>query len=299
MWDVIIVGGGPAGLSAALVLGRCRRKVLLCDAGKPRNAKSAAMHGFLSRDGIAPAEFLGICREQLGQYPGVELHWGEVTSAEKIDGLFHVVVEDEFTAQADKLLLATGIEDVLPEIPGFQQFYGKTIHHCPYCDGWEHRDQSLGVFGGGPREAELAIELINWSKDLVVFSNGPAPAKVKEQLAMHRILLEEAPVGGCEGQGERLRGVRLLDGRFLERQALFFYPQQRQRSELAKGLGCRFTTDETIECSEGTQTSVPGLYVAGNASRGLQLAIIAAAEGTHAAFSINEALASEPRRALV
>lgn len=299
MLDAIIVGAGPAGLSAALILGRCRRRVLVCDAGKQRNRTSAAMHSFLSRDGLPPLEFLRICRMQLRRYPCVELRFGEVTRAERVDGVFHVVVDDNFSACSRKLLLATGIVDVLPSIEGFEQFYGKTIHHCPYCDGWEHKDKAVGILGGGQRERQLAVELLNWSDDLIIFSNGPAPAGLREELFSIGVELEEAPVSRLEGEGERLQGVRLSDDRLIAREGLFFFPVQRQRSPLAEQLGCRFDSSEAIECMQGTQTTIPGLYAAGNASVGLQLAIIAAAEGAQAAYSINEALSSEPGESLL
>src|SRR4051794_34923890 len=149
MLDVIVVGAGPAGLSAALILGRCRRRVLVCDTGRPRNAASHAMHGFLSRDGMAPLEFLTIARDQLRRYDTVELWDIEVTAAECREGRFHVTLANGTTLEARKLQIATGVADNVPDLPGFHELYGRSVFHCPYCDGWEVRDGGLAVYGRG------------------------------------------------------------------------------------------------------------------------------------------------------
>ncbi len=292
MLDVIIVGGGPAGLSAALVLGRCRRNVLVCDSGKPRNAPSRAMHGFLSRDGISPAEFIEISRGQLQTYPNVELRSGEITEVVHEKPHFLVTMPDGRREATRTVLLATGITDEWPEIEGFDQFHGRTVHHCPYCDGWENRDGPLAVYGRKTAQAELAIELLCWSRDVILCTDGPPEfdgdmAAKLDRLNIRRI---ETKVAALEGEGDTLRGVRFADGAFLERQALFVTSTQRQTGNLAKTLGCEMDAEGAIKCGEGTSTCVPGLFVAGNASWGLQLVIIAAAEGTQAAFTINQAL---------
>jgi thioredoxin reductase len=291
-YDAIIVGGGPAGLSAALVLGRCRRNVLVCDAGHPRNERSRAMHGYLSRDGIAPSEFAAICRDQLGIYPNVEMRAVEVTSARHEGGLFKLELRDGTAESARTLLLATGIVDELPKIPGFEQIYGRSAHHCPYCDGWERRDQPLAVLGAMSDEVELAIELLQWSKDVILCTNGAAELgpEQRKELARRGIRVVEDEIEALEADGDALRGIRFRSGGFLTRSAVFFSPAQRQRSSLGEQLGCEFCDDHSIQCGENTETCIPGLYAAGNASRGLQLVILAAAEGTQAAFAINEAL---------
>lgn len=290
--DAIIVGGGPAGLSAALVLGRCRRDVVVFDTRQPRNAATGTMHGFLSRDGIAPGEFLQISREQLARYPGVQVHIEEVVAATRQQDAFTVRLRNGSEVRARLVLLATGLVDQLPDLPGVRQFYGQSVHHCPYCDGWERRDQALAVHGGRTASAELAIELRLWSRDLVICSDGPPEwtATDGERLARLGIGVREEPIAALEGEGGDMRGIRFADGTFLERQALFFSPFQWQHSPLAQSLGCRFNPEGLIECGTDTGTGVAGLYVAGNASHGLQLVIMAAAEGTQAAFSMNQAL---------
>ena len=214
MYDVIIIGGGPAGLSAALVLGRCRRKVLVCDTGKPRNAASHAMHGFLSRDGIPPWEFLQIAREQLRPYDTVELRDVEATAAECRESRFHVTLADGQVHQSRKLLVATGVKDNLPEIPGFQELYGKSVFHCPYCDGWEVRDQPLAIYGRGDRGLGLSLELTGWSRDLVLCTDGPAEIAPDDLARLDRngIRVRDERVVRLEGQ-DRLERVDLRDRR--------------------------------------------------------------------------------------
>lgn len=291
--DVIIVGGGPAGLSAALVLGRCRRRAIVFDAGHPRNEASHAMHGYLSRDGIAPAEFLKISREQLVPYDTIELRHVKVVDVERAGSGFTAIVEGGERISARMLLLATGLVDELPEIEGFRQFYGVTVHTCPYCDGWEHRDQPLAVLGCNKDAADLALELLLWSKDVILCTNGALECSrdVLDPMERNGVRIIEAPIARLEGTGDKLERIRFRDGAELSRTALFFSPGQHQRSHLAEQLGCEFCEDDgCVQCGENAATCVPGVYAAGNASRGVQLVIAAAAEGMQAAFAINTAL---------
>ena len=291
--DAIIIGGGPAGLSAALVLGRCLRRVLVCDAGHPRNEAARIFNGFLSRDGSNPAEFLQICRDQLRRYKTIEFRQVKVTDVERGDRRFTAILETGERVAGRMLLLATGLIDELPKIENFEQFYGSTVHSCPYCDGWECRDQPIAVTGGNQDSVELAIELLLWSKDLVLCTNGPLTCdrKTLETLSRLAIRIIETPISRLEGNGDKLEGIRFTDGKFLPRSALFFSPGQHQRSHLAEQLGCEFCEDNNcIQCGENAATNIPGLYAAGNASRGVQLVIAAAAEGMQAAFAINNAL---------
>lgn len=291
--DVVVVGGGPAGLSAALVLGRCLRKVLVCDAGNPRNAAARTFNGYLSRDGSSPAEFRQICRDQLARYETVELRAATVARAERSDGNFTITLETGERVDSRMLLIASGLVDELPQLEGLKQFYGKSAHSCPYCDGWEHRGELVAVAGGNQEAADLAIELLLWSKDVVLCANGPlrCDAKARRQMQRGGIRVIESPITRLEGKRDALEGVRFDDGSVLPRTALFFSPGQHQRSPLAEQLGCKFCKEDgCIQCDDNAATNIPGLYAAGNASRGVQLVIAAAAEGTLAAVAMNNAL---------
>lgn len=247
-WDVVIVGAGPAGLSAALVLGRARRKVLLCDRGTPRNW-ARKMHSFITRDGVDPREFRARAHQELSRYPSVAFRKARVTSAARAtSGGFHVTLQGRSKVWTRKLLLATGVFDILPPLQGIERCYGSSVFQCPYCDGWEVRDQPVAIYGKRQRGFEMARQLQS-----IVFRNG-----------------DELP-----------------------RSALFFDTPSHEQSDLAQLLGCEFTRSGGIKCGEYEATSVPGVFAAGNIIRDVQLVIVAAAEGTRAAFGINRALTRE------
>jgi thioredoxin reductase len=294
-YDCIVVGAGPAGLSGALMLGRCRRTVLVCDAGEPRNAQSAGLHGYLTRDGMQPGEFLRLARQDLARYPTVEFHRGEVVEARRTSGGYTVVCDDGLQLSARKLLLATGVVDEIPEIEGLQELYGRSVHHCPYCDAWEWRDQPLAVYGRAEPGTVLALALTVWSDDVVLCTDGPAGLSVKEaeQLDQAGIEVRDDPVVRLEGHDGQLERVVFAGGEPLPRRALFFCSGQHQRSPLAAQLGARFNAKGTVDTGSCEVTNVPGLYVAGDASKDAQFVIVAAAEGTEAGMAINRALLQE------
>lgn len=298
MYDVIIIGGGPAGLSAGLILGRCRRRVLICDAGRPRNAAARALHGFLSRDGTSPLELLQIARQQLREYPNVELINAEAIDARQCDGGFEIALADAEWHGCRLLLLATGVVDELPPIKGIDDFYGRSVFHCPYCDGWEWRDQPLAIYGRGRHGTGLALELAPFSRDLVLCTDGPLQLSREDhnRLLQHDIAVREERIDRLEGTGGMLESIVFASGRRISRRALFFSTSFRQSSQLPRKLGCDLTEKDVVPTGTYETTSVPGLYVAGDAAREVQLAIIAAAEGAKAAFSINTALLKEGLR---
>lgn len=294
-FDVIIIGAGPAGLNGALVLGRCRRRVLLCDAGQPRNAASHGLHNYLTRDGINPAEFLRIGREELKSYKTVELRQIEVTDARLLDHGFEVTLSNGERAVARKLLIATGVVDQIPKLEGIASFYGRSVFHCPYCDGWEMRDQPLAVYGKGENGLGLTLELILWSRDLVLCTDGPAELSAEDlaRLAQHNIPVREEPILRLEGNDGMLNQIVFVRGNAIQRRGMFFSTGQRQASELPKKLGCEFTEQGCVATGEYEATNVPGLYVAGDASRLVQFVIVAASEGAQAAVAINKELMKE------
>ena len=299
VFDVVIVGGGPAGLSAGLVLGRARRRVLICDAGHPRNAPSHSLHGYLTRDGIEPGELLRIGREQLQQYETVELRQSEVTDARRLvdnsSDNFEITLNSREKLTSRKLLLATGVVDELPEIEGFLEFYGTSVFHCPYCDGWEMRDQPLAVYGQGENGAGLAIELLFWSRNLVLCTDGPAQlsAEDRKRLDHHSISINERKIARLDGEAGLLQRIVFTNGESLSVTGMFFSTGQRQGSDLPRRLGCKFTEQGCVRTYDYEMTDVPGVYVAGDASRFVQFAIVAASEGALAAVAINKELMKE------
>lgn len=293
-YDVIIVGGGPAGLSAALLLGRCRRRVLVCDDGNPRNAPAHASHGFFTRDGTPPAELLRLGREQLAPY-GVEIWNAHVAEARCANGGFEVVIEEGATLRCRRLLLATGVVDELPRIEGIEPLYGRSVWHCPYCDGWEARDQPLAAYGRGHDGVELAVGLKTWSDDIILFTDGGHPPTREERdlLQCEGVRWHSGRIARLEGTEGQLERVVLASGESIPRRGLFFHTQPRQRSLLAQKLGCTFTRRGAVKTRKLEDTGVPGLYVAGDASRDVQFVIVAAAEGAKAALAINKSLRIE------
>lgn len=294
-YDCIIVGGGPAGLSGALLLGRCRRSVLVCDAGEPRNARSAAVHGYLTRDGIEPGELIRLAQDEVRRYPTVEFHRGRVEDVKRTSGGFTVICAGGLRLSARKLLLATGVVDELPEIDGLRELYGRSVHHCPYCDAWEWRNQPIAVYGRGEAGSALALGLTAWTDDLVLCTDGPSGLSEDEEesLAQAGIEVREDPVVRLEGEDGLLKRVVLAAGEPLDRRALFFATGQHQRSDLAARLGGRFTAEGAVDTGSCEATNVPGLFVAGDSSREAQFVIVAAAEGAQAGMAINKALVKD------
>lgn len=295
MFDVIIVGAGPAGLSAALVLGRARRRVLVCDAGRQRNRMSHGLHCYLTRDCIDPGEFLRIGREQLRPYQTVELRQNEVIDASRLTDDFEITLNSGDRLTSRKLLLATGIVDELPRIEGLSQFYGTSVFHCPYCDGWEMRDQPLAIYGRGENSLGLALELTFWSRDLVLCTDGPAQLSDDElqRLVRHDISLNEKKIARLEGAAGILQRVVFANEESIAVRGIFFSTSQEQASELPRKLGCKFTEQNCVRTYDYEKTDVPGLYVAGDATRFVQFAIVAASEGALAAVAINKELMKE------
>jgi thioredoxin reductase len=283
-------------LSAALVLGRCRRRVVVVDDGRPRNAASEALHGFLTRDGIAPAELLRIGRAQLAPYASVRIVDGQVTDARRVDDGFVLDVDGAAFVVAPTLLLATGVRDRLPEVEGFETYYGRGVYHCPYCDGWELRERPLAAYGPGAQAARLAVALTPWSADVALCTDGADELgdDDRRDLAAHGIPVYTQPVFRLEGDAERLSAVRFADGSSLRRAALFFALGVSPRCGLAARLGCPVTEERGAETEKLARTAVPGLFVAGDASRDVALAIVAAAEGAEAAVAMNKLLLRSP-----
>ncbi len=295
LWDVVIAGAGPAGLSAALVLGRARRRVLLCDTGTPRSWASKEMHGFLTRDCIAPETFRSLAHQDLARYSNVVFRRAEVTGAmRRSDGHFSVSVGAR-RVRSRKLLIAAGVFDHLPAIDGIDRFFGTSVFQCPYCDGWEMRDAPVAVYGKRRRGYEMARAMTAWSRDIVLCADGAAMLSEAQRthLQLNRIAICEERIERLDGTRRQLREIVFRDGGRLKRSALFFDTPASGQSKLAESVGCQFDRHGGIKCGAYEATSVPGVFAAGNIIKDVQLAIVAAAEGTRAAFGINRALTQE------
>lgn len=294
MHDVIVIGGGSAGLSAALVLGRSRRRTLVLDGGPPRNAPSPAAHSVFTRDGTPPAEILATARAQLAPYASVEIRAVAATSVRRDGAGFVVGLGDGGEARARRLLLATGVRDDLPPIEGLAALWGRGVLHCPYCHGWEVRDEPLALRARGAQAMDLGPLLLQWSRDLVLCTDGPSELSPAElaALARHGVRVIETPIRRLEGAAG-LERIVFTDGHVEPRRALFLKPPQAVASDLPAALGCGMTEAGHIAVGVDYQTSVPGVYAAGDAASPFQQVVVAAAAGALAAIMLNRDLAQE------
>ncbi|MDB6042493.1 MAG: FAD-dependent pyridine nucleotide-disulfide oxidoreductase [Gammaproteobacteria bacterium] len=294
-WDVVIVGAGPAGLSAALVLGRACRQVLVCDNGTPRSRASKAIYAFVTRDGTPPAAFRRAAHQELRRYSNVARISAHVRRAKRLrDGRFEVQLGQR-NVTCRKLLIATGVVDQLPQIAGIEKFFGTSVFQCPYCDGWEIRGAPVAVYGKARRGFEIARAMTAWTDDLALCTDGPAALSHSDKLTLRRnkIRLYEEPLTRLRGIKGKLQQIEFRDGSILPRTAMFFDTACTGRSQLAVSLGCEFNRRGGIRCGQYEATSVPGVFVAGNIIKDVQLSIVAAAEGARAAFGINRSLTRE------
>ena len=297
LFDVLIVGGGPAGLSAALTLTRAMRNVLLCTKGKTRNAWSDEMHGYLTRDGISPQEFLQLGFQEIRKY-GARIEETEIVKAERCADHFEVCTEDGRTLRAKKLLITTGVCDKLPKIEGFERYYGSSIHHCPYCDGWEHRGERIAVYAQGGGAASVPYVLQGWSDKVTLCTDGATVLNAfdRDLLACNNVAVTEKKIARVEGNGKQVQRLVFDDGTTLPCDTIFFSTGSEPRSNLPHQLGCKLTKKGNVKTDKFQQTNVGGLYVAGDAARDMQLVIVAAAEGAKAAVAINMALQEEAKK---
>jgi thioredoxin reductase len=296
-YDVVVIGGGAAGLSAALVLSRARRTVLVVDGGTPRNGPAAHLHGFLSRDGLPPSELLAVGRDEVTGYGGHVVD-GAVTELVLFDPAdFQLLLSDGQLVAARRVLVATGLRDELPDIPGLRDRWARDVLHCPYCHGYEVRDQQIGVLGGSPEAVRYAHVVRQWTEDLVYFTSSEVlTAADRAALAARAIAIVEGTVARVLVEGDHLSGVEMDDGRVVPRDALFVPPRFVPNSDLLVGLGCELGEDGWVLTGANGQTSVPGAWVAGNVANPRAQLITAAGEGSAAAIAINADLVDEDVR---
>lgn len=298
MIDVVVVGAGPGGLSAALCLARVGRQVLVLDGGPWRSMSSDAIHTFFSRDGSSPAEIRTSALSQLRKYPTAKVEQAFADSAKGEPGNFDVTLSNGERVQARRLLLATGVEDILPDIPGLQERWGQSVVHCPYCHGWERIGLSLAVLALDDWAVHQATHVRRFSDDVVLCTNG-ALTLSDDQLAQLRdrgVTVRQEPLARLEGPGTSLERLVFTEGEPLECQGLFCHAPTRQRSGLAAELGCRMLPGGSVEINEMGQTSQPGVYAIGDMAQTAtnpfpaQQVVVAAGAGVMAAIVIDQEL---------
>ncbi len=304
-YDVVVIGGGAAGLEGALMLARARRSVLVIDAGDPRNAPAAGVHGFLSRDGVPPTELTGIGRNEVRRYGG-RIVEGTVADARRVEDGFTVTITGDRVVRARRLLVTTGLVDELPDVPGVRERWGRDVLHCPYCHGWEIADQPVGVLATGPMSVHQALMFRQWTDDVVLFRHtGPEPtAEQLEQLEARGVPVVEGVVDSLVIDDDRLTGVRLADGTVVERAALVVAPRFVARVDALASLGL----ETEIEPMSGGQfvpadwsglTKVPGVWVAGNVTD-IKAQVLGAAAGAALATTAlnNDLIVEDTNRAV-
>jgi thioredoxin reductase len=306
-YDVVVIGGGAAGLSGALALSRARRSVLVVDDGTPRNARAGHVHNYLGREGATPAELLASGRAEVAGYGG-RFRDGRATSAERTDDGFGVVLSDGGSVSARRLLVTTGLVDELPDVPGVAELFGSDVLHCPYCHGWEVRDQPVGVLGG-PFGVHQALMWRQWTADVTLFQHTGPPLTddEREQLAARAIAVVTGVVAGLETSDGRLTGVRLVGGEVVPRRAMVVSPRFAGRGGVLAALGLEAVPQEmnghvvgsAVPADPMGATAVPGVWVAGNVADLRAQVIASAAAGLTAAAALNADLIAEDTRAAV
>lgn len=295
IFDVAIIGGSYAGLSAAMALGRARRRVIIIDSGKPCNRQTPHSHNLITQDGKTPAEISALAREQVLAYPTVQLHNGRVATAAGQDGAFTVGTAEGNLFQAKKLIFATGITDLMPDIPGFAECWGISAIHCPYCHGYEYSDAATGVLINGEMAMEYVRMIRNWTTDLTLYTNGPAllDSAARERMTGFGTQIVETPIAALEHRNGYLHRVRLSDGSARDISALYHRPAFVQHSSLPAELGCQINAQGYIQVDESQKTTVAGIYAAGDNSGAFRGLTGAMAAGTVAGARLNHELIQE------
>nr|WP_295922520.1 NAD(P)/FAD-dependent oxidoreductase [uncultured Dyadobacter sp.] len=294
-FDIAIIGGSYAGLSAAMALGRARRNVVIIDSGKPCNRQTPHSHNLITHDGKTPAEISALAREQVLAYPTVRMHAGLVTQVSGADGAFVVTTDEGQVLQAKKLIFATGIRDVMPEIPGFAECWGISAIHCPYCHGYEYSDARTGVLINGEMALEYLKMIRNWTAHLTLYTNGPATFDDVARAKMHAFGAEivEQPIASLDHENGYLKTIRLTDGTTRDITALYHRPAFVQHTLLPEQLGCELNPQGFIKVDEAQKTTVAGIYAAGDNSGALRGLTSVMAAGTIAGVRLNHELINE------
>ncbi|MGT8904857.1 NAD(P)/FAD-dependent oxidoreductase [Bacillus safensis] len=292
--DCAIIGGGPAGLSAALVVGRGRKQVIVFDDELPRNRVTQESHGFITNDGMTPFEIRRAGEADLQKYPNIKIKRSRIVDIQKKEERFTLLTHEGDRFEAKKIILATGLQDILPEIEGIHDVYGKTLFSCPFCDGWELKDKALALIAENQRALHMAKLLSNWTKDLIVFTNGHVLAEEdKVLLTAHSIQVIDVPIVSIDHDNGQLRSLQLANGETVKREGSFVASEFKQSAPFAEKLGCQMTKNAGIETDILGRTTVSGVFACGDNLGGPAQLVLAAAAGSQAGMGVIHELVQE------
>ncbi|MEH7793222.1 NAD(P)/FAD-dependent oxidoreductase [Bacillus safensis subsp. safensis] len=292
--DCAIIGGGPAGLSAALVVGRGRKQVTVFDDELPRNRVTQESHGFITNDGMTPFEIRQAGEADLQKYPNITIKRSRIVDIQKKEESFTLLTHEGDAFEAKKIILATGLQDILPEIEGIHDVYGKTLFSCPFCDGWELKDKALALIAENQRALHMAKLLSNWTKDLIVFTNGHVLAdEDKVLLTAHSIQVIDVPIVSIDHDNGQLRSLQLANGEIVNREGGFVASEFKQSAPFAEKLGCQMTKNAGIETDILGRTTVSGVFACGDNLGGPAQLVLAAAAGSQAGMGVIHELVQE------
>ncbi|WP_342492788.1 NAD(P)/FAD-dependent oxidoreductase [Bacillus sp. FSL H8-0516] len=292
--DCAIIGGGPAGLSAALVVGRGRKQVIVFDDELPRNRVTQESHGFITNDGMTPIEIRRAGEADLQKYPNIKIKRSRIVDIQKKEERFTLLTHEGDTFEAKKIILATGLQDILPEIEGIHDVYGKTLFSCPFCDGWELKDKALALIAENQRALHMAKLLSNWTKDLIVFTNGHVLAEEdKVLLTAHSIQIIDVPIVSIDHDNGQLRSLQLANGETVKREGGFVASEFKQSAPFAEKLGCKMTKNAGIETDILGRTTVSGVFACGDNLGGRAQLVLAAAAGSQTGMGVIHEIVQE------
>ncbi|GLF84634.1 NAD(P)/FAD-dependent oxidoreductase [Bacillus safensis] len=292
--DCAIIGGGPAGLSAALVVGRGRKQVIVFDNELPRNRVTQESHGFITNDGMTPFEIRQAGEADLQKYPHIQIKRSQIVDIQKKEESFTLLTHEGDAFEAKKIILATGLQDILPEIEGIHDVYGKTLFSCPFCDGWELKEKALALIAENQRALHMAKLLSNWTKDLIVFTNGHMLAEEdKTLLTAHSIQVIDVPIVSIDHDNGQLRSLQLANGEIVNREGGFVASEFKQSAPFAEKLGCQMTKNAGIETDILGRTTVSGVFACGDNLGGPAQLVLAAAAGSQAGMGVIHELVQE------
>lgn len=293
--DCAIIGGGPAGLNAALVVGRGRKQVIVFDDEQPRNRVTQESHGFITNDGMTPFEIRQAGEADLQTYPNIQMKRSRIVDIQKKEDRFTLLTQEGDTVESKKIILATGLQDMLPEIKGIHDVYGKTLFSCPFCDGWELKDKALALIAENQRALHMAKLLSNWTKDLIVLTNGQQVLAEEERvlLSAHSIQVIDVPIVSIENDNGQLCSLQLANGERVKREGGFVASDFKQSAPFAEKLGCQMTKNAGIETDILGRTSVSGVFACGDNLGGPAQLVLAAAAGSQAGMGVIHELVQE------